>query len=121
VWHFCHTFANIKLLRSSVVADHEARTILTEPVGAITWVSVAHEVASGATALNRLNLPIAVLLDLLTNVAHGSAEVLNSILGLCFARVDTPTTGEMIDDLTLLGESDCAVCHNDNIPFLSFL
>jgi hypothetical protein len=27
----------------------------------------------------------------------------------------------MIDDLTLLGESDCAVCHNDNIPFLSFL
>jgi hypothetical protein len=27
----------------------------------------------------------------------------------------------MIDDLTLLGESDCVVCHNDDIPFLSFL
>jgi hypothetical protein len=27
----------------------------------------------------------------------------------------------MNDELTLLGESDCAVCHNDNIPFLSFL
>lgn len=98
----------------SAGADHEARTVLTETVGAATWVGIAHEVASVATVLNSLNLPVAVLLDLLTDVAHSSAEVLDSVLGLCFAGIDTPAAGEMIDDLTLLGEG-VGVCHNDKI------
>lgn len=105
------------IVRSTV--DHETRTVLAEPVGATTWVSVAHEVASSAAVLDSLNLPVAVLLDLLTDVAHGRTEVLNAVLVECFTGIDAPTAREMIDDLTLLAES-VAVCHNDYLTFLNF-
>lgn len=108
------------LIVRSTVADHETRTVLTEPVGATTWVSVAHEVASRAAVLDSLNLPVAVLLDLLTDVAHGRTEVLNAVLVECFTGIDAPTAREMIDDLTLLAES-VAVCHNDYLNLSKLL
>jgi len=78
-------------------------------------VSVAHEVASVATVLDSLNLPIAVCLDHLTNVADGRTEVLNTVLVERLTGIDAPSTGKVIDDLTLLGKS-VAVCHNNKIP-----
>ena len=77
-------------------------------------MSITHEVTTIAVGHD---FPIAILLDLLTNVAHSSAEITNSVLGECLASADTPATGEMIDDLTLPGEGD-AVRHN-NIPVLT--
>ena len=105
------------LIVSSAIAHHKARTVLTESVSATTWVSVAHEVTSRAAVLDSLNLPVAVLLDLLTDVAHGRTEVLNAVLVECFTGIDAPTARKMIDDLTLLGES-VGVCHNDEYPLL---
>ena len=107
------------LIVRSTVVDHETRTVLAEPVGATTWMSVAHEVASRAAVLDSLNLPVAVLLDLFTDVAHGRTEVLNAVLVECFTGIDAPTAREMIDDLTLLAES-VGVCHNDYLTFLNF-
>ena len=105
------------LIVRSTVVDHETRTVLAEPVGATTWMSVAHEVTSRAAVLDGLNLPVAVCLDLLANVAHGRTEVLNAVLVECFTGIDAPTAREMIDDLTLLAES-VGVCHNDFLkPF----
>ena len=108
------------LIVRSTVVDHETRTVLAEPVGASSWMSVAHEVTSRAAVLDSLNLPVAVCLDLFTNVAHGRTEVLNAVLVECFTGIDAPTAREMIDDLTLLAES-VAVCHNDYLNLSKLL
>lgn len=85
--------------------DHETRTVLTETVGTRTRMSVTHEVASSAAVLDRLNLPVTERLNLLTNVAHGSAKVANSVLVESLTGINTPTASKMIDDLTLLRKS----------------
>jgi hypothetical protein len=108
------------LIVRSTVADHETRTVLAEPVGATTWMSVAHEVTSRVAVLDGLNLPVAVCLDLLTNVTHGRTEILNAVLVECFTGIDAPTAREMIDDLTLLAES-VGVCHNDYLNLSKLL
>ena len=100
------------VVRSGV--DHETTAILAETVGAVPRVSIAHEVTSIAAILDSLNLPVAVSLDHLTNIADGRAKILNTVLVERLTGVNAPSTGEVIDDLTLLGKS--VVCHNDYIP-----
>jgi len=106
------------IFRSTV--HHETGTVLAEPVGATTWVSVAHEVTGLAAVLDSLNLPVTVCLDLLTDVTHRRTEILNAVLAECFTGIDAPTAREMIDDLTLLAES-VGVCHNDYLNLSKLL
>jgi len=73
-------------------------------------MSVTHEVTT--TTIGH-DFPVTVSLNLLTDIAHGCTEIANAVLVVSLTGVDTPTTGEMINDLTLLAEGVAVAVHNN--------
>jgi len=96
-----------------ISGDLIPRTVTAETVGTLTWVGVTHKVAALGVSHD---FPVTILLDHLADVADGSAEVTYTILFCRFIGANTPSTGEMINDLTLLAEI-AFVTHNDKIHF----
>jgi len=75
-------------------------------------MGVSHEVATTGVSHD---FPVAVLFDHLADVADGGTEVTHTVLFCRFTGANTPSTGEMINDLTLL--TKIVVTHNDKIHF----
>ena len=96
-----------------VSGDLITRTVTAETVGTLTRMGVTHEVATTGVGHD---FPVTVLLDHLADVADGGAEVTHTVLFCRFTGAKTPSTGEMINDLTLLAEI-VVVTHNDKIHF----
>jgi len=90
-------------------------SVLVEPVGSVTRMGILHEVASHTSgSLFRGDLPVAVLLNLRTNVADRGAQIGDTETRTSLVGGESLAAGKVVDDTALLGEG--VARHNIESP-----